>query len=51
MMGGGLLFANAPYKTLQDGVLHRGITKGVRVIENDGTPTFALVVDGKFTAN
>ena len=52
MMGGGLLFANVPHKTLQDGVaLHRGISKGVRIIENNGTPTFALVVDGKFLVN
>jgi hypothetical protein len=45
----GRLFQNANCGTIENNlILHKGIAKGVRMIQNDGiTPCAALVVDGK----
>ena len=47
MIGIGRLFTIAPTRQIDNGIaLHSGIAKGVRIIDNYGNPTAALVVDG-----
>lgn len=51
VVGAGKMFDNHPARHLENGiVLHKGLAKGVKIIENNGKPVPALVADVKTCA-